>query len=70
MKLEDSEGEQQVKEMIVGIKRLHDDVRVTIAQCYWYTRLLLFSTKVNAASSRVTTADRVTTAGWIKTEIA
>nr|GEX57757.1 hypothetical protein [Tanacetum cinerariifolium] len=38
--------------------------------CCWYTRLLLSSTKVNAASSRVTTADTVATAGWIKTEIA
>nr|GFB78098.1 hypothetical protein [Tanacetum cinerariifolium] len=32
--------------------------------------LLLSSIKVNAASSRVTTTDRVTTARWIKTEIA
>nr|GEW56746.1 hypothetical protein [Tanacetum cinerariifolium] len=38
--------------------------------CCWYTRLLLSSTKVNVASSRVTTADRVVTAGWIKTEIS
>nr|GEY29526.1 hypothetical protein [Tanacetum cinerariifolium] len=54
----------------VGIKRLHDDVRVTTAQLVLlvYKVTNVFN-KVNAASSRVTTADRVTTAGWIKTEI-
>nr|GEW03058.1 hypothetical protein [Tanacetum cinerariifolium] len=31
-KLEDSKGEHQVQERIVGIKRLHDDLRVTAAQ--------------------------------------
>nr|GEU40481.1 hypothetical protein [Tanacetum cinerariifolium] len=63
----DSEGEHQVYKRIVRIKGLHG---VTTAQCCWYTRLLMSLTKVNAASSRVTTADRVTTAGWIKTEMA
>nr|GEU66220.1 putative reverse transcriptase domain-containing protein [Tanacetum cinerariifolium] len=61
-KLKDSKGKNQVYGRIVRIKRLHDDVRVTTAQCYWNTRLLLSSTKANTASSRVITADRVTIA--------
>nr|GEW45243.1 hypothetical protein [Tanacetum cinerariifolium] len=63
-KLKDSKGEHQVYRRIVGIKRLHDDIRITTAQ------VTTIFNKVNDASLRVTTADRVTTAGWIKTEIA
>nr|GEV50624.1 hypothetical protein [Tanacetum cinerariifolium] len=56
---------------IDGIKRLHDDIRVTTTQLVLlvYKVTTVFN-KVYAASSRVTTADRVTTAGWIKIEIA
>nr|GFB96845.1 hypothetical protein [Tanacetum cinerariifolium] len=55
----------------VGIKRLHDDLRVIVAQLVplVYKVTTIFN-KVSAASSRVTTAKRVTTAGWIKTKIA
>nr|GEV58201.1 hypothetical protein [Tanacetum cinerariifolium] len=55
-------------ESCVRIKGLHG---ITIAQLVLlvYKVTTVFN-KVNAASSRVTTADRVTTAGWIKTKIA
>nr|GEX77418.1 hypothetical protein [Tanacetum cinerariifolium] len=46
------------------IKKLKDSLVMLV-----YKVTSVFN-KVNAASSRVTTADRVTTAGWIKTEIA
>nr|GEV75730.1 hypothetical protein [Tanacetum cinerariifolium] len=67
-KLEDSKDEHQVYRRIVGIKSLHD---VTTAQLLllMYKVTTVFN-KVYAASSRVTTVDRVTTAGWIKTKIA
>ncbi|GKB61235.1 hypothetical protein Tco_0917421 [Tanacetum coccineum] len=59
-----------VEKMIVGIKRLLDDLRVTAAQLVLFVyKVTTVFNKVNAASSRVTTAERVTTAGWIKTKI-
>ncbi|GJT68554.1 hypothetical protein Tco_1020034 [Tanacetum coccineum] len=55
----------------VGFKRLQDILRVTVAQLVLlvYKVTTIFN-KVNAASSRVTTAERVTIVGWIKTKIA
>nr|GEX11597.1 glutathione S-transferase T3-like [Tanacetum cinerariifolium] len=50
----------------VRIKRSHDDLRVIDAQLVLlvYKVTTVFN-KVNVASSRVTTAERVTTTGWI-----
>ncbi|GJY12635.1 hypothetical protein Tco_0381944 [Tanacetum coccineum] len=70
--------------VLLGLKYFKIILRVTAAQAYIsvvkhnfvlllvllvYKVTIVFH-KVNAASSRVTTAERVTTAGWIKTKIA
>nr|GFA26529.1 hypothetical protein [Tanacetum cinerariifolium] len=61
---ESDEEEPKFEKITVGIKDFIMTLELLLL------RLLLSLTKVNAASSRVTTADKVTTAGWIKTEIA
>ncbi|GJY95393.1 hypothetical protein Tco_0511754 [Tanacetum coccineum] len=69
-KLEIFEKEYQVYGRIVGIKRLLDDLRVTAAKVYVTAaklkllmllvyKLLLLVLKVNAASTKVTNAQRL-----------